>query len=140
MGHGMRIVEDVVCYANVADGDGVVAMLDFERAFDSIEWDFIFGVLVEYSLGGDYVGWIRALCFSPRVTVGSGGWLVGCIQVSRSVGQGCPVSALLFILCVEMLSGKVEVDAGMGGIGLNSLLRAEGVVECRTVQYAGDVC
>ena len=57
----------------------------------------------------------------------------------RSVKQGCPVSALLFILCIEMLSEKIKMDTNIKGIKLNSLLQTENIVEYRTIQYADDV-
>ena len=45
IGHNIRIVEDIIYYANITNNDSIIAMLDFEKAFDSIEWDFIFKVL-----------------------------------------------------------------------------------------------
>ena len=53
--------------------------------------------------------------------------------------QLCPVSALLFIICIEMLSEKkIKLDTNKG-IQLNSFLQTENVVEYRTIQYADDV-
>ena len=48
-------------------------MLDFEKAFNSIEWDFIFEVLIQYNLGKDYIKWIPALYFSPKIAVKNNG-------------------------------------------------------------------
>ena len=44
IGHNIRIVEDIIYYTNITSNDSVITMLDFEKAFDYIEWDFIFEV------------------------------------------------------------------------------------------------
>ena len=51
--HNIRIVEDIIYYANITNNDSIIAMLDFEKAFDYIEWDFIFEVLRKYNIGED---------------------------------------------------------------------------------------
>ena len=46
-------MEDIIYYANITNNDSIIAMLDFEKAFDSIEWDFTFEVRIQYNLGKD---------------------------------------------------------------------------------------
>ena len=44
---------------------------------------------------------------SPIGTVKNNGYMSHNFEIYRGIRQGCPVSALLFILCVEVLGLKV---------------------------------
>ena len=46
IGHNIRIVEDIIYYDNITNNNSIIAIIDFEKAFDSIECDFIFEVLI----------------------------------------------------------------------------------------------
>ena len=35
--------------------------LDFENAFDSVEWNFLFKVLKKINFGDDFIGWIKII-------------------------------------------------------------------------------
>lgn len=90
-------------------------------------------------MGINYIRWIRILYTNPKITIKNNGWLTEYINVSRSVKQGCPVSALLFILCIEMLSTKLKVHKNIEGIKINSLVKIENDEEFITTQYADDI-
>ena len=55
IGHNIQIVEHIIYYANITNNDSIIAMPDFEKAFDSIEWDLIFEVLIKYNLCKYYI-------------------------------------------------------------------------------------
>ena len=40
MGKNVRIIEDMIQYTNKNDIPGLLVLIDFEKAFDTIEWDF----------------------------------------------------------------------------------------------------
>ena len=44
IGHNIRIVEDILYFTKKQNIDSIITLLDFEKAFDSIEWNFIFNV------------------------------------------------------------------------------------------------
>ena len=41
------------------------------------------------------------------------------LKLSRSIRQGCPISALLFILVAEMLAIEIRKDENIKGISVN---------------------
>ena len=49
----------------------------------------------------------------------SNGFLSDQIHISRGVRQGCPVSALLFIQCIEILGIKVRQHRSLHGFDLS---------------------
>ena len=51
----IRIIEEIIYYANRRQSDSIIALLDFCKAFDSIEWAFIFEVLAKFNVCQDYI-------------------------------------------------------------------------------------
>ena len=49
-------------------------------------------------------------------------WLTDYIELQRSVRQGCSVSALLFILVMEILAIKIKKDNSITGIRIDRLI------------------
>ena len=60
-------------------------MLDFKKAFDTLEWNFIFQVLKRFNFGESFVHWIRTLYSDPIACVKNNGHLSRDIHIERSV-------------------------------------------------------
>ena len=51
MGENLRLLHDVVNYANELDIPGAIVSLDQEKAFDRVEWSFLLKVLRKMGFG-----------------------------------------------------------------------------------------
>ena len=51
MGYNMRLVEDVIEYYEQMQKRGIIFMADFTKAFDSLEWDFMYRSLEFFNFG-----------------------------------------------------------------------------------------
>jgi hypothetical protein len=45
IGFNLRQIQDVIDYSNIYKIEGAIIFLDFSKAFDSLEWDFMFSTL-----------------------------------------------------------------------------------------------
>ena len=63
IGEGIRFVEDLIEYSDNYYKNGILLQLDFEKAFDSIEWDFMLRVVKKFGFGPDFINWIK-LCYT----------------------------------------------------------------------------
>ena len=43
--------------------NGTLIQLDFAKAFDSVMWDYMYGVLAKFNFGEDLIKWIKA-CYT----------------------------------------------------------------------------
>ena len=110
---------------------GVVMQLDFEKAFDSIEWKFMFEVLERFNLGKTFVKFVRC-CYSDIYScVNNNGYTTNWFKLGRGVRQGCPLSCILFILCVEIMGTRIRKNIDIKGIKI-------GNVEQKLKQFADD--
>ena len=111
-------IRDVIEHMKRDRIGGVVVGIDWNKAFDRVEHEFLFRVLEKFGFGEKMVGWVRRLYGSARSCVKVNGVLTDFFEVERSVRQGCPLSALLYALSVEPLATLIKRDKGVEGIKL----------------------
>lgn len=93
-------------------------VLDLEKAFDTLEWEFLFSVLRKYGLGEEYLGLVKLLYTSPTARVRTGPYVSRQIPIERGTRQGCPLSPLLFALAIEPLAETLRSTQDEWGIPL----------------------
>ncbi|XP_039064463.1 uncharacterized protein LOC120209551 [Hibiscus syriacus] len=88
--------------------------IDLQKAFDSMNWDFLMVVLEAVGLHVKFCSWIRACVTSSQFSVSLNGSLVGYFRGAREVRKGDPLSPYLFVLVMNVLSSLLDVYAKRG--------------------------
>ena len=114
-------------------------VLDMERAFDSIEWPYLFATLASYGLDGNFLHSVKLLCTNPSARVKTGALLSEAIPINRGTRQGCPLSPLLFSLAVDPLTHKLRQAGEEWGITLGDGLHAISLYADDLLLYVRDV-
>ena len=132
IGVNARIVCDIIDLCEKNRKPGAMLCLDFEKAFDSLNWDFMFSALEKYGFGSNFIKWIRILYEQNSFCIKNNGYLSKESTMERGVRQGCAVSALLFILALEFLAEDIRKKENIKGI---KLYRKESYISL----YADDI-
>ena len=125
IGQNVRLLNDLMEYTDVKKISGIFLFIDFEKAFDSIEWNFIKRSLELFNLGPFLTRWFSILYNNSEAAVINAGYMTDYFTVSRGVRQGCPLSPFLFILSVELLALKIRQEPNCKGIRLPNLQEAK---------------
>jgi len=83
--------------------------VDYEKAYDSIDWSFLFYMLERLGFCGRWVGWIRACLESSSVSVLVNGSPTQEFKPRKGVRQGDPLAPFLFLVVAEGLAGVVRM-------------------------------
>ena len=59
IGENVRLISDVIDYTKVNQTQGIALFLDFKKAFDSIEWEYLHKVLDVFNFKQDFKRWVR---------------------------------------------------------------------------------
>ena len=131
IGENIRLIDSIITYAREKNLPGLLLFVDFEKAFDSLEWTFIEKTLAHFKFGPSLIAWIKLFYTDIASCVQNNGWASEFFSLNRGVRQGCPLSSYLFLLCVEVLGSTIRNDKQIKGIEvMNS--------ECKISQYADD--
>ena len=109
----------------------MLLLIDFEKAFDSIEWSYIRKVLHKYNFGEDFIKWFNIVYKNSQSCVINNGIYSQFFKLDRGCRQGDPWSPYLFILAIEPLSLCIKYDQNITGIKI-------GPSEIKIGQYADD--
>ncbi len=135
IGCNIRLIEDLLDYSDNLNDEASIIFLDFQKAFDTIEWVFIHEALKKFNFGPQFIHWIKTIYTNPGAKIKNNGWLSDTFEISRGIRQGCPVSALLFIIAVEVLALNLKNDNTIQGI---KIVSNHGEKEVKVMQYADD--
>ena len=97
-------------YAKSVNQTGLLLFLDFEKAFDSIEWQFIWRKLNKYKFGPTFITCVKTLYVDSKIIRKNNHWLSEEISLSRGIRQGCHISALLFIIATDVLAEHIQQE------------------------------
>jgi sorting nexin-29 len=99
-------------------GKRVYAMfVDFRKAFDSIPRELMFQRLAQLGFSPRYLGLLRAMYSSSRVSFSVGGNLSDPVSTSTGVLQGDPLSPTLFGVYIDcVISHLQRIACGLGNM------------------------
>lgn len=118
IGSNIRLIEDVIDFTDKNNMQGAALFCDFEKAFDTLEIPFLIKVLKKFKFGSDLQKWITTFYNKINACVKCNNWISSNIAITRGIRQGCPVSALLFILAVEVMAINIRQNKNIKGIKL----------------------
>ena len=116
IGEPVRFVQDLINKYDEEKKEGIIMQLDFEKAFDSIEWNFIFEALKKFNFGDQFIEFVRCCYTNIQSCVQNNGFTTKWFELERGVRQGCPLSCLLFILSVERMGNRIRNRSDINGL------------------------
>ncbi|KAJ0032063.1 hypothetical protein NQD34_002144 [Periophthalmus magnuspinnatus] len=94
----------------------IITSLDAEKAFDKVNWTFLFHTLQQFGFGESFIHWIKTLYTSPRATVTTNGITSPSFTLHRGTRQGCPLSPGCSPLLIEPLAVAICQNNSIQGI------------------------
>jgi len=119
IGENIRLISDVIEFYEKKNLPGMLIFIDFEKAFDSLEWNYLFKVLEVMNFGPMFRKWIHTLYTHITSCVMINGYVSDFFQLYRGVRQGCPLSGLLFVLAIEVLAQAIRPNENIHGWRIN---------------------
>ena len=131
IGESTRLIYDVMHYTQRNDIPGLLMLIDFQKAFDSVSWKFLHNILTLFGFKDEFCKWIRILNTNVRAAVLQSGILSEFFDIERGCRQGDPISAYLFILCAQVMLVLIENESNLKGIQIDGK-------EIKITQFADD--
>ena len=100
IGESVRLVEDLLEYAEKEDLTGIMFSSDFEKAFDSIDHCFMFACLKRFGFGTQFVQWVKTLFKNAQSFVVNNGFSTGYFALNEVQDRVilCPPTSLYWQL------------------------------------------
>ena len=119
IGDNIRQLYDILCYTEEKNIPGLLLLIDFEKAFDSISWHFVHSVLEYLNFGPSLRSWIKSFYNNISSCVSINGKYSTWFSICRGVRQGDPLSPYLYLLCAEILAILLRENDDIKGIKIN---------------------
>ena len=95
---GGRLISDIFEVSDLLKLKGLLLTVDIEKAFDSVNHNFLLKVLENYGFSQDFLNWIGMLLQNQESCVINGGKMTRYFPLKRGTRQGDPISDYLSIL------------------------------------------
>ena len=134
VGQNVRLIEDVIDFAEKRKKGGAILFLDFFKAFDSVEHNFMLRALKKFGFGESFLKWIETIYRGTSSALIINGCISNRFNIHRGIRQGCPLSALLFLVVVEVLGHVIRNDPELEGF----IIKDEGATKAIKISQLAD--
>ena len=125
------MVYDTIEYCQSYNKKGLLMILIFLKAFNTIEWSFISEVFAIFNFGETFSHIKHSAKLIQPQRLNKMFFLSSTIKLQRGCRQGDPLSPYVFVLCAEILSHVIRQSGDIRGIVVHN-------EEFRVSQYADD--
>ena len=127
----IRLIYDIMKFTDEKNIPGLLLLIDFEKAFDSLSWNFLHKALEHLNFGHSIRKWVKVCYKNISSAVSVSGHLSAFFNIERGCRQGDPLSPYLSLICAEYLATKIRKNKTIKGISINN-------IEFKISQYADD--
>ena len=128
----IRMIFDLMQFAEQKQIDAIVLSLDFMKCFDKIEHNAIIGSLQYFGFAQYVIDWVKILYTKFTAVIQNNGHFTNTIPIEKGVHQGGCASTMLFLICAEVLALELRGDSTIKGIPVNDIVNLLG-------QFADDM-
>ena len=131
IGENTRLVYDIMHQCEIKKISGLLMLIDFEKAFDSVPWKFIYKVFHFFNYSNNLIAWLKLLNADVELTVLQCGHMSEFFKIGRGCRQGDPIATCKFLPCVQIMYLMIMTNKDIRGIFVEG-------VEYRLSQFADD--
>jgi hypothetical protein len=133
---GVLVANEVVDWVKKANIDCLIFKVDFEKAYDSVEWGFLEYMLYRFGFSDKWIEWIRVCVFAGNLSVLVNGSPTKEIHIQKGLKQGDPLAPFLFLIVAEGFSGVMRRVVELGSF--KGIMVGRDPVLISHLQYADD--
>jgi hypothetical protein len=131
IGSNIIMAQNIISQLKENQEEGMMMGIDYEKAFDTIEWSYIINSMEIFNFPPKFIQWIKILYNNISTSIINNGHSSQFFHPTRGVRQGCPLSPILFVIAVELLATSVRQNNKIKGIQV-------GTKEVKISQFADD--
>ena len=124
---------EITAYLNESNQPGVIAIVDFSKCFDRIEYQSIRGAFRYFGFGESFIDKMFLLFSELEMCTINNGYASDFFVKQRGVNQGCNLSPLVYTICGEVMAHLITQNSSINGISIGGLKRI-------LSQFADDTC
>ena len=132
IGEAIRTIDESMQYTRRKNIEAYAIAVDFEKAFDSIDWKYLWEALESFNIPKGFIDMIKLLYNDIESCVKNNGTSTPYFKINRGVRQGDPIAAYLFTLAIELLAISIRHNEHINGIKIND-------AEIKLSMYADDL-
>ena len=108
IGECTRLIFALMKFTKVKKLPGVLVLIDFDKAFDSISWSFIYQAMAYSGFSKDLIKWIKLFNHNIKATIIQCGVSSEFIDFQCGCGQGDHIAPYLFIIVAQILTIMIK--------------------------------
>ena len=118
IGEAIRTTFDIIQWAKENNKLGIILLIDFEKAYDSLSFAYIKKCLNFFNFGDGLIKWVELLLHNFTAVINHCGNISKKFNIGRGARQGDPIASYIFIICIEILAHKLRADQNIQGFKL----------------------
>ena len=110
-----RLICDILGMSDSLNLKGYTVVADIEKSFYSLSHFFLLTCLKKYGHGNDFIKWVEILLECHESCIIKAGNTKKYSNIQKGARQGDPISAYLFILCLEIVFILIKANKRVKG-------------------------
>ena len=104
IGEAIRTTYDIIQWAKDNNKTGIILLIDFEKAYDSLSFNYIKKCLKFLNFGDCIIKWVELLLHNFTAVINHCGNISKKFSIGRGARQGDPIASYLFIIAIEIFA------------------------------------
>ena len=119
IGSAVKSIYDAQYWTKRKEITALLILVDFSKAFDTLEHQFLWQAMEAFGFGPTYISWIQLIFRNREASVTLCGHSTKRFTLGRGIPQGDCISGYIFIMAIEFLAVKMRTSSLLEKISIN---------------------